>query len=141
MPLIRYRIGDLGIQTDEKCNCGRSWPLIKNIQGRINDYFVLPSGRKISYLYLQRGIFHKTLRENVFAISQYQIIQERKDSIILKIVKGREFHPEIMERVRKSLEREFTKLGENLEITTQVVDEIPMGRTGKRRILISKLIQ
>ena len=72
MPLIRYRIGDLGIQTDEKCNCGRSWPLIKNIQGRINDYFVLPSGRKISYLYLQRGIFHKTLRENVFAISQYQ---------------------------------------------------------------------
>jgi phenylacetate-CoA ligase len=141
MPLIRYRIGDLGIQTDEKCNCGRSWPLIKNIQGRINDYLVLPSGRKISYLYLQRVIFHKIFRENIFAISQYQIIQDRKDRIVLKIVKGREFHPEILERIRKSLEREFDKLGENLEVITQIVDEIPMETTGKRRILISKVIQ
>lgn len=38
MPLIRYRIGDLGIPSDEKCPCGRSWPLIKSIEGRINDY-------------------------------------------------------------------------------------------------------
>ena len=26
MPLIRYRIGDVGVPTDEKCACGRSWP-------------------------------------------------------------------------------------------------------------------
>jgi len=141
MPLIRYRIGDLGIQTDEKCACGRPWPLIKSIQGRINDYLVLPSGRKISYLYLQRVIFHKIFRESIFAISQYQIIQDRKDRIILKIVKGREFNPEILERTRKSLESEFDKLGEHLEVITQIVDEIPMERTGKRRILISKVIQ
>jgi len=141
MPLIRYRIGDLGILTDEKCACGRSWPLIKRIQGRINDYLVLPSGRKISYLYLQRIIFHKIFRENVFAISQYQIIQEQKDRVILKLVKGREFNPEMLEQIRKSLEKEFDKLGEKLEVDTQVVDEIPMERTGKRRILISKIAQ
>ena len=141
MPLIRYRIGDLGIQSNEKCVCGKSWPLIKSIQGRINDYLVLPSDRKISYLYLQRVIFHKIFRENIFAISQYQILQDRKDRIILKIVKGREFNPEILERTRKSLESEFDKLGENLEVLTEIVHEIPMERTGKRRILISKVIQ
>jgi phenylacetate-CoA ligase len=140
MPLIRYRIGDLGIPTDEKCPCGRSWPLIKSIQGRSNDYLVLRDGRKISYLYLQRVVFHKILRENIFAIAQYQIIQDRMDRIVLKIVKGREFTPEILERIRESLEKEFDKLGEKFEVLTEIVDEIPMTRTGKRRILVSKII-
>jgi len=139
MPFIRYKIGDLGIPTDEKCACGRSWPLIKNIQGRIDDFLVLPSGKKISHFYVLRAIFHRVLREKIFAISQYQIIQDRKDRIILKIVKGREFSPEILNMVRKSLESEFSKLGGHLEINIEVVDEIPMERTGKRRILISKV--
>ncbi len=142
MPLIRYRIGDLGIQTDEKCTCGRSWPLIKSIQGRINDYLVLPSGRKISWLYPYRIIlFDKTFHDNVFTISQFQIIQDRKDRIILKLVKGKGFNPEMLERIRNNLEKEFDKLGEKLEVVTQIVDEIPMERTGKRRILISKITQ
>ena len=145
MPLIRYRIGDLGIQTDEKCACGRSWPLIKSIQGRINDYLVLPSGRKISWFYLirvlRRILYDRIYKENVFTISQYQIIQDRKDRIIFKLVKGREFNPEMLERIRKSLEKEFDKLGEKLEVVTQIVDEIPMERSGKKRILISKIAQ
>lgn len=115
-------------------------PLIKSIQGRINDYLVLPSGRRISYLYIHRIIFHKILGKDVFAISRYQIIQERKDRIILKIVKGREFNSEILERIRKSLESEFDKLREKFEVITQIVDEIPMERTGKRRTFISKVI-
>jgi phenylacetate-CoA ligase len=145
MPFIRYRIGDLGIQTDEKCTCGRSWPLIKSIQGRINDYLVLPSGRKISWLYLIRVLrvilYNKISRENVFTVSQYQIIQDRKDRIIVKLVKGKEFNPEMLEQIRRSLKKEFDKLGENLEVVTQIVNEIPMERTGKRRLLISKIAQ
>ena len=143
MPLIRYRIGDLGIQTDEKCACGRSWPLIESIQGRIDDYLVLPSGRKISWLYLIRaiGYWAAIFRENVFAISQYQIIQDRKDRVILNLVKGREFNPEMLGRIRSSLKKEFDELGENLEVVIQIVDDIPRGRTGKRRTLISKVTQ
>lgn len=141
MPLIRYRIGDLGIPTDEKCPCGRSWPLIRSIQGRINDYLVLQDGRRISYLYIQRAVFHKVLRENIFAITQYQIVQERIDRIILKIVKGKEFNLEILERIKDCLENEFAKLGQKIEVFTEIVDEIPTGRTGKRRILISKVAQ
>ncbi|MCW4007343.1 MAG: hypothetical protein NWF09_01440 [Candidatus Bathyarchaeota archaeon] len=141
MPLIRYRIGDIGIPTDEKCSCGRSWPLIKNIQGRTDDYLVLPNGRKFSHFYIKRAVFHKILRYNIFAFSQYQIIQDRKDHIILKIVKGREFAPKILEQVKKSLKEEFSKLDAHVEITIEVVDKIPMGRTGKRKLFISKIIQ
>jgi len=143
MPFIRYRIGDLGVPTDEKCACGRSWPLIKSIQGRTNDYLVLPSGRKFSWLYLIRviraSLYDKIFRESAFTISQYQIVQDRKDRIILKIMKGREFNPEILEWIRKSLEREFEKLGEHLDVKIEIVDEIPMERTGKRRLFISKI--
>ena len=140
MPLIRYRIGDLGIPNDKKCPCGRSWPLIKSIQGRINDYLILSSGRKVSWLYLLRLILYdEEFKKNVFSISQYQIIQDRKNRIILKVVKGKEFNPKMLERIKNNVETEFAKLGEKLEVVMQVVKEIPAERTGKRRIFISKL--
>jgi phenylacetate-CoA ligase len=140
MPLIRYRIGDTGIPTDEKCACGRSWPLLRNVQGRINDYLVLPSGRKISWLHFYHQ-FYKELEKNVFSISQYQIIQDRQDRIIFKVVKGRQFDPYMLDRIKNNLERYFAELSENLEVVMEVVKEIPSERTGKRRILISKVIQ
>ncbi|MHA1833620.1 MAG: phenylacetate--CoA ligase family protein [Candidatus Baldrarchaeia archaeon] len=139
MPLIRYRIGDMGIPTDEKCACGRSWPIIKGIQGRIDDYLTLPSGKKIPWWYLTRALYGILIKENVFATSQYQIIQDRKDRIVFYLVKGREFNPEILGQIRRSLKREFDELGENIQIVTQFVDDIPMGRTGKRRTFISKI--
>lgn len=137
MPLIRYRIEDLGIPTDEKCPCGRSWPLIKDIQGRKSDLIILPSGMKIGLAPFYRYIYEE-FEKNVFSISQYQIIQDRKDRIIFKVVKGREFDHKVLERIKNNLELHFARMGENLDIATQVVKEIPAERSGKRRILISK---
>jgi len=140
MPLIRYRIGDVGIPTDEKCPCGRTWPLLRNIQGRINDYLILPSGRKISWLHFYHQ-FYKELEKNVFSISQYRIIQDKKDRIIFEVVKGRNYDPRMLERIKGNLEMYFVKLGEKMVVIMEVVKEIPSERTGKRRILISKVIQ
>jgi phenylacetate-CoA ligase len=139
MPLIRYRIGDLGVLTDERCPCGRSWPLLKSIEGRSNDLVVLPSGRKISWLYLIRCFYDPEFLRNPFCISQYQLVQERTNQIIFKIVKGSNFNPELIERIKKNIEDYFAKQGENLEVLIQFVEEIPMQRTGKRRLFISKL--
>lgn len=33
-PFIRYRTGDVGVVDDEECECGRSLPLLKEVQGR-----------------------------------------------------------------------------------------------------------
>ena len=140
MPLIRYRIGDLGIPTDEKCPCGRSWPLMRSVHGRVNDYLVLPSGREIpaGWLYVER-IVDPELKKNLFSVAQYQIIQERKNRIILKVVKGRKFDPEMLERIKNNLETYFARLGEEIEVVMQVVKEIPKGRTGKKKDFISIL--
>ncbi len=141
MPLIRYRIGDLGVLTDEKCPCGRSWPLIKSIEGRSNDLLVLPSGRRISWLYLQRCIFYdQEFQKNPFCILQYQIVQERRDRLVINVVKGLNFDPNLLLRIKNNVEEFFARQGEKLEVITQLVDEIPMERTGKRRVFISKVI-
>lgn len=138
MPLIRYRIGDVGTPSDERCPCGRSWPLIKSIQGRINDFLVMPSGRIITILHFYDHL-ERELEKNVFSISQCQLIQEAKDRIIFKVVKGKKFDPEMLVRIKNNLETYFAKLGEKVEVEPQVVKEISTARTGKRRVLISTI--
>ena len=139
MPFIRYQIGDIGTPTDEKCPCGRSWPLIKGIQGRIDDYLVLPSGKKISYMNFYDS-FYKEIEKNIFCISQFQIVQDRKDRIIFKVVKGKKFDPKMLDDIKRSVEQFFASHGEKLEVVIQIVDNIPMERTGKRSRLISKCL-
>ncbi|MEM2338356.1 MAG: AMP-binding protein [Candidatus Bathyarchaeia archaeon] len=140
MPLIRYKIGDLGIQTDEKCPCGRSWPLLKSIEGRANDLIVLPSGRRISWLYLQRYILYDPeFQKNPFCISQYQVVQERRDLIVMKVVKGLNFDPNMLLGIKNNIEEFFAQQGEKIEVAIEIVKEIPVTRTGKRGAFISKV--
>jgi phenylacetate-CoA ligase len=142
MPLIRYRLGDIGIPSDERCLCGRSWPLIKSIEGRINDFLILPDGKKISWLYLLRYLLYdEKFKENIYCVSQYQLVQERFDRIVFKIVKGAQFEHSILEGIKNKIEVEFAKQGYKLEIVLEYVDEIPIERTGKRRLFISKINQ
>ena len=47
MPLIRYRIGDVVRQTDRMCSCGRSFPLMADIDGRTCDRFESVDGQFI----------------------------------------------------------------------------------------------
>lgn len=41
LPLIRYRIGDLSIMTNEPCECGRTHPRILRILGRTDDMLII----------------------------------------------------------------------------------------------------
>ena len=45
MPLIRYDVGDICVPSDELCSCGRGLPMIKHIEGRVDDFVKTPSGR------------------------------------------------------------------------------------------------
>jgi phenylacetate-CoA ligase len=141
MPLIRYRIGDLGVLTDEKCPCGRSWPLLKSVEGRSNDLVVLPSGRKISWLYLQRFILYdQEFQKNFSCVYQYQIVQEKLDRIVINVMTGQNFNPDLLLRIKNNIEKFFAAQGEKLEVIVQLVEDIPTERTGKRRVFISKVI-
>ena len=44
MPLIRYNTGDIGVWGGNGCECGRNYPILTSIEGRIQDYVVGEGG-------------------------------------------------------------------------------------------------
>ena len=79
MPLIRYKVGDVAIPLDEKCSCGRMLPLVKSIEGRIDDMILTPEGRFISPASMSLAFeFAKNIKEA-------QIVQNAKEKIELKL--------------------------------------------------------
>jgi phenylacetate-CoA ligase len=140
MPLIRYKIGDIGVPSAENCSCGRKWPMVKSIEGRLNDFLILPSGKRLSWLYILRHILYdKQFQKNIFNISQYQVVQEDKGKLILRVVKKEKLDTKILENIKSNMEMYFSKIGEKIEITVEIVKEIPSERTGKRKLFISKI--
>jgi len=58
-PFIRYRTGDVGTLSSERCACGRGLPLLKEIQGRSTDFVVVADGtllHGLSLIYILRDI-------------------------------------------------------------------------------------
>ncbi|MCJ7646136.1 hypothetical protein MUO65_04450 [bacterium] len=130
MPFIRYALGDIGILSREKCDCGRNFPLIELIEGRSNDFITLPSGKIISPILLIIAL------ENIDGISQFRLLQENINTFDVQIVKARNFKETITEEVKRALGE---ILGRNTRISVNIVDEIPREKSGKIRPILSKV--
>jgi phenylacetate-CoA ligase len=130
MPLIRYKLGDIALLSDEKCKCGRGLPLIKQIIGREDDYIILPSGKKISPRMIN-------VIENIPGILSYKTIQESRERLLVKLVKGKEFSRKTIHEVQKQIK--LGCLGEDIEVEVKIVKEIPRASRGKIRAIVSNL--
>lgn len=131
MPLIHYDLNDVGQFLEGTCSCGRNLPLMKSIEGRDNDIVKTASGELVPVH------FFSYLFRDMPGVDQFQVIQERIDRIIFKIVKNPQFsEPDtifITNKVRN-------KTGGQLAVDFQFVDDIPVsGRSGKRRYVISSV--
>jgi len=132
MPFIRYKTGDFATISGWGCKeCGREYPLINNVRGRwLQDMLVGKSGALISMTALN---MHSNVFENV---SQYQFYQDSAGKVILKVVKKDSFS----EKDTDNLQNEFfRKLGEDVELEVQFVDQISRTRSGKYLMFIQKL--
>jgi phenylacetate-CoA ligase len=128
MPLIRYRTGDivkLGPETE--CPCGSNFPTVASIQGRANDVIITPSGKRLGMLEFAFDI------ENILC---GQIIQESLDRLEVLVVPDSGFSEasrnQVIRKLRERIDRDMT-------ITLKCVDAIPRAKTGKFRLLVSKL--
>lgn len=135
MPFIRYNSGDVGIPSNERCPCGRGLPLMDSIEGRITDYLIKKDGSLISGMPLT-DIFEDIEAKKENKILQYQIIQETKERIVVKIVKGINYNHEdegyIVRKIRGHI-------GFEVKIDINYVDEIPTTKANKMRFIISKV--
>jgi phenylacetate-CoA ligase len=105
-------------------------PVIDEIATKEEDMIIRPDGTPISPSVLTHPF--KPLK----GVEKSQIVQERADLIVIKIVRKAGFS----EMERQALLAEFQKrVGDTIRIETQYVDDIPRPASGKYRWVISKL--
>jgi phenylacetate-CoA ligase len=81
MPLIRYEIGDVASwELGAPCPCGRNFPRLSSVAGRITDFLVLPDGSMVS------GPSLALLIGQTPEVRQAQFVQFSPTEIELKVV-------------------------------------------------------
>lgn len=132
MPLIRYRTGDLGVYTKERCACGRNYPLLKRIEGRLQDIVLIKDGSLVSLTAL---IFAQHF--NAFLhIKEMQLVQEEPGKITVKIVKSDLYTASDEAEIFDKME---TATNNMLDISFEYTEKIPRTDLGKYRFLIQKI--
>jgi phenylacetate-CoA ligase len=131
MPFIRYQIEDTGIAVGETCGCGRGLPLMKMAGGRTTDFLVTPSGKIVSGASLTIYLI-----ANTPGVAQAQLIQEKKDEVIFRIVRGEKFGEDSLTFLRTEIPK---YLGSDVKYQFEYVDTIPVESSGKYRFSISKI--
>lgn len=131
MPLIRYKIGDMGILLDKQCSCGRGLPLMEITGGRTTDFLVTPDGRVVSGASLT--IYFVA---TVPGIAQAQLVQERNNFISIRVVKGKDFSKTSTDMIAERIRKYF---GPDMEFEIDYVARIDKTSTGKYRFSICKL--
>ncbi len=102
--------------------------VVIEIQGRIEDYIVTPPGRRI-------GRIDHAFKDAVH-VKESQIVQECINSITVKLIT----RPGYSSNSEKKLMRELRfRLGPEIEINFEYVNEIPRMPNGKFRAVISKI--
>lgn len=143
MPLLRYKIGDTGVMATGGCNCGRAWPLLSEVSGRMVDIFRRADGTLVSPEYFLHTIgVH--FRDNLPSIELFQVIQE--DTDLVKIRVKRQQHQE-SDNVFNVGENKVLAaivaavMGESCRLEIECVKEIARDASGKFRYVINNTVR
>jgi phenylacetate-CoA ligase len=130
MPLIRYQVGDVGVMGGTRiCECGRGYEIMESIQGRDTDMVMTPSGNRL-IVHFFTGVL-----EHFPEIDSFQVVQEHIDSIVVRVVPAAGFSKDTAATMVRRLQE---KGALDLDIDVEVVTEIPLPPSGKRRFVLSK---
>lgn len=130
MPMIRYKLGDFGKVLNNNCTCGRKLTLIDYIEGRVADFIITKSKKRVY------GPAFQIAFDNVKGISQYLIEQKEIGKINIKIIINNHFNDSELNVFKNNFNRIFS---DDIEYTIEMVDKIIFGVSGKRRTVISYL--
>jgi phenylacetate-CoA ligase len=131
MPMLRYQVGDVAVWSARECPCGRPFPVLERIEGREADYVVTADGELISGISLTENF-----ALHVPGLAQVQIVQEAVDRFHFRIVRGPDFGPASLARIRALVAERF---GPTAVFACEYVDRIPQEPSGKYRFCISRV--
>ncbi|MCK4774223.1 MAG: hypothetical protein KAT30_05540, partial [Candidatus Krumholzibacteria bacterium] len=133
-PFIRYEIGDFGTMANDgpkgACSCGLPFPLLKSVDGRLQDVIYTHDGGKIT------GLYVTYVMRQFDWIEGYQVVQDDCESILVRLLTQRDLTPESTAEVTGKLR---DKLGAEMRIEYERVDELIRKASGKVHLVISSI--
>ncbi len=134
-PLLRYRIGDMGMKKKGDCSCGRGYPMMEITVARARDLLLGLDGKKF-----HPGFFTRMM-DNRKWINSFQFRQTKKDSIQLFIVPDKTLEKELA--VLK-LKHELTpiiqnSMGKKMILEVRGVEQINRTGAGKHRFVMNEI--
>jgi phenylacetate-CoA ligase len=131
MPLLRYDVGDIVlIDPEQKCACGRQFPLVSAVGGRRSEVIITPEGHVITAAFL---VF-----EDVSDILAGQIVQESLADLHVRVVPAPDFSNASEARLKSRLQ---TLAGPAMRIRVDRCESLESlrGESGKVTSVVSKL--
>ena len=134
-PLIRFDIGDRIVLGGEPCPCGSALPVIQ-VQGRCDDMLVVPGrdGTAVTLLPLALS----TVLEDEAGVFDFQLRQTGASDLHLLLGPCAPDIAAVQSRCRQLLAGFAAEQGAaDLRITTQQVDSLPLGHSGKLKRIVA----
>ena len=129
-PFIRYATGDVGALGTQPCACGRGLPLLQRIEGRSTDFLTAVDGT------VMHGLALVYIVRELPQVRSFKIIQESllRTRVLLVCV------ARLDDATRSTIVRGFqARLGAQVDIAIEEVDEIAAEASGKYRYVVSKV--
>lgn len=134
MPLIRYKIGDIGsLLPKGKYPTKRAYnyPLLQKIVGRDTDVVKTRKGQKL-VVHAFTGVF-----EYIPEIKQFKVIQHDLDGILIEYIKTKDFTDQVLKDVVLGLQKHLKE--PTFKIQFREVKNIEPTKSGKPQIIESHL--
>lgn len=129
MPMLRYRVGDIG-KFPATSRSGHPSFVLQEVIGRELDRIWLPDGRFVS------GIKLPHLLKD-FPVKEYMLIQSENYDIELQVVSKNDFDSKDESKISQILSANF----EGLSVIIKRVESIPRTKANKWRPVITKVIR
>jgi len=127
MPLLRYRVEDIGSPSDASCPCRRGLGAMAMVEGRVQDLITLPGGG-----FLPGEFFPHLFKD--FDVAQFQVEQDRLEHVTIRVVRGPSLSGEDLDYLRRKVQ-EYTSAG--LAVDYEFPDRIAPSASGKFRYTLS----
>jgi phenylacetate-CoA ligase len=126
-PLLRYRTGDeVGPAPGEPCSCGRAFPRLGSVDGRVEDSFVAADGRVIP--------LPSTVVDDLDGLVEAQIAQLARGRFEIRMVPAEGYDIDAGKaRALRNVER---LIGPGQEVTFCTLESIPRSASGKLKSAI-----
>lgn len=134
MPMIRYRLGDLGIMLPRENYPKKrayNYPLLQQIVGRETDVVKTKNGKSL-VVHSFTGIF-----EHISGIKQFKVVQKNLNGIDIEIIKGESFSNADVDKAQALLQKYIDD--KTFKINFLVVDSIAPSKSGKPQMIESHL--